>query len=548
MHSARQSQAQGVRDARSGDARRLHSPGRAVSAGLLYSMTAKRTLGHADSAATLIFGKVLAALADAATPIILVRLLPKEDVGVILALFVVYATVSLFFLIGLPNAVLYYLPSRSAGERRAIARLTTGALFGLGVLTGALLLLLPLLGQQFPALLRPFAAGGGAGVVTGGAGIGLFALLALLPLGDVPARLLPNLLVIEGRTRAAAWFGIGLSLARTLACVVPPLVGLGVVAIVASLAVTGLVSLAVVVAVLGVLYRDAPRQSSPVSLAEILRFGLPLGLTDLVSGLNGSVDRYLVMFAFTPRDFAEYQAAAWQIPIVTAIAYTVGTACAPRFTEMFKSGRPEEAVELWRRATVKVSLVVVPVSLVFVIAAEETLQLLFTADYLRGATVFRYYGLITLGRVAAFGTLLLCAGRPRLILLSALGALVASVACGVPLLALFGFEGPAAGAFLAYVVTVAIYCRAIAAAAGLSWRRIFPLLQFSRVLAVSLAAGLPALVFKLKAGLPPLATIGGVAAITIGGFLALGTIAGVVHREDWRRIAHWSRLGFLRGG
>lgn len=503
-------------------------------------MTTRNTRSHADRAATLIFGKVLAALADAATPIILVRLLPKEDVGVISALLVVYGTVTLLFLVGLPDVILYYLPSRGAGERRAIARQTAGGLLGLGALTGALLFLLPLLGQHFPLLLRPFSGGRGAGV-------GSFAVLALLPLGDLPARMLPNLLVVEGRTRAAAWYGIGQSLARTLACVVPPLSGLGVGAIVTSLTVVGFLSLAALVVVLGLLYRGVPRQPSPVALGEILRFGLPLGLTDVVAGLNGSVDRYLVMFAFTPKDFAEYQAAAWQIPLLTTIAYTVGTACAPRFTEMFKAGRPQEAIDLWRRAAVKVSLVVIPVSLVFVIAAEETLQLLFTAAYLRGATVFRFYSLITLGRVAAFGILLLCAGRPRLILLSAVGALCASVVCGVPLLALFGFEGPAAGALLAFIVTVAIYCRAIAVAAGLSWRRIFPLAQLSRVLAPALVAGVPALLFKLKAGFPPLATLAGVAVITMGGFLLLGSFTGVIHRQDWRRIAHWSRLGFLRG-
>ena len=509
-------------------------------------MTAPNSQGHADRAATLIFGTVLAAIADAAIPIALVRLLPKEEVGVLAALLVVYATVSLGFLAGLPDVILYYLPTRSAGERRAIAGLTARTLFCFGAITGLVLILLPMLGQHFSFLLRPFSLGPSSGN-SGSSPVGYFAMLAFYPLGDLPARMLPNLLVLEGRTRAAAWISIGQSLTRTLACVVPPLAGLGIGAVVTSLSLTGFLSLAVVGIVLHRLYRKTPRRSSPVSLGELLRFGLPLNLTNLVSSLNGSVDRYLVMFAFTPRDFAEYQAAAWQIPFVTTIAYTVGTACAPRFTEMFKGGRPQEAVDLWRRGAVKVSLVVFPVALIAAITAEEILQLLFTSAYLRGATVFRLYSLITLGRVAAFGTLLVCAGRPRLILQSAVGTLVTSVVFSVPLLALLGFNGPAYGALLAFVVTVAIYCRAIATAAGLSWRRIFPLAQLSRVLAVVLLAGAPALAFKLLGNFPPLATVVGVGVITLSGFLLLGTLTGVVLREDWRRIASWTRLGFLRG-
>lgn len=510
-------------------------------------MTAPVPQGHADRAATLIFGTVLAAIADGITPIMLVRLLPKDEVGVLAALLVVYATVTLVFLAGLPDVILYYLPTRCAGERRAISGLTARALIGSGAITGAVLILLPVLGQLFPLLLRPFSPEPGAGVSSGASPLGYFAILALFPLGDLPARMLPNLFVLEGRTRAAAWFGIGQSLARTLACIAPPLVGSGIGTIVTALSLTGVLSLAFVGIVLRRLYRNAPRQRSPVPLGELLRFGLPLGLTNLVTSLNGSVDRYLVMFAFTPQDFAEYQAAAWQIPFVTAIAYTVGTACAPRFSEMFKAGRSQDAIDLWRRGIGKVSLVVFPVSLIFVVAAEEALQLLFTSAYLRGATVFRLYALITLGRVAAFGTVLVCAGRPQLILQCAIGALVASVVCSVPLLALLGFNGPAWGALLAFVATVAIYCRAIATASGLAWRRIFPLAQLSRVLVLALLAGVPALAFKLWGGFPPLVTIVGVALIILSGFSLLGTLTGVILREDWRRIASWSRLGFLRG-
>jgi len=509
-------------------------------------MTAPVPQGYADRAATLIFGTVLAAIADGITPIILVRLLPKEDVGVLAALLMVYATVTLVFLVGLPDVILYYLPTRSDGERRAIARLTARALFGLGAVTGAVLILLPVLGQHFPLLLRPFSLEQSAGGITRSSPVGYFAILALFPLGDLPARMLPNLFVLEGRARAAAWFGVGQSLARALACIVPSLFGLGIETIVTALSLIGLLSLALVGIVLHRLYGSAPRQRSPVPLGELLRFGLPLGVTNLVSGLNGSVDRFLVMFAFTPHVFAEYQAAAWQIPFVTVIAYTVGTACAPRFSEMFKTGRSQEAIDLWHRGIIKVSLVVFPVSLIFVIAAEETLQLLFTSDYLRGTTVFRLYALITLGRVAAFGTVLVCAGRPRLILQSAVGALIASVVFSVPLLALLGFNGPAYGTLLAFVATVAIYCHAIATASGLSWRRIFPLAQLSRVLVLALLAGVPALAFKLWGGFPPLVTIVGVAVLLLCGFFLLGTRTGVILREDWRRVASWARLGFLR--
>ena len=101
-------------------------------------------------------------------------------------------------------------------------------------------------------------------------------------------------------------------------------------------------------------------------MKTLLHFGLPLGLTDIVSMLNNQLDRYLIVFFFPAAAMAEYQAGAWQIPIITTIPYTVGAVYAPRFVELFRSERALEAIEIWRQSSLKTALLVVPATMVFV--------------------------------------------------------------------------------------------------------------------------------------------------------------------------------------
>ena len=262
-------------------------------------------------------------------------------------------------------------------------------------------------------------------------------------------------------------------------------------------------------------------------------------MTDIVSMLNGRIDGFLIMGAFTAAGFAEYHAAAWQIPLITSIAYIVGSVSARDLAQHFQRGQAEHAVQLWRTSIEKVSLVVTPLALVFIVAAEEVMELLFTADYLRGAQVFRIYACLTALRTAAFGSVIVAAGRPRLVLLAAAVALVSNVMLSVPALWLFGFEGPAIGTGLAFIPMVGVYCWCIARATGLRVSQIYPVIAHARVLLLGAVACLPALAFKIMADWSAAPSLLVQALLILSGFAALGTLTGQIGAQEWRFMLRW---------
>lgn len=478
-------------------------------------MTSEQQL--ARNAGTLAAGQVLAAIADSLLPIVLVRLIGKPEVGALTGVLLVYQTIAAILVTGFPATLTYHLAGRAPAERAAITRRIARLLAGVGAVAGVVML-----------------AGGLLAVAAGPSEWALLAWLAPLPIVDLPSRLLPNLLVAEGRAPFAAGLGIGKALGTAVAVVIPLSLGASLEVVVLTLVGIGLAYGAILPAAIAVIHRGVPRVGSPVGLRELLRFALPLGVTDVVTQLNARIDRWMVLLVFPAAVYAEYQAGAWQVPFVTIVPFAVASAYAPHYATLYKSGQAREAIALWRRTIVKVALIVVPCTAVFVVAAEDAAAVLFTDRYAGAAPVLRAYAVLTLGRVAAFGPMMVAAGRPGLLLRCALVALVSNTVLGAAMLALFGSVGPALGAALAFVPTAVAYCLGIARASRIPLREVFPLGDWLRIVGL---AGLAGAIAYLARPLFPAGAAGGLvaqAAITIGGFWLLAALTGDITRREWR--------------
>lgn len=501
--------------------------------------------GHerAQQSGVLIFGKLLSTLGEAVVPIIMIRLLSKAEVGVLSNALMLYATLALVLTSAFPSTLMYYLPARDAAERRALAVRMSYLMLGLGGILAVLMFGLGLVGLVFGgslgtdhaerSLLDPTA---------------LAYLLALspYPLGDLPARLLPNLLVIEGRARDAATIGVVKAVGSAVTTLVPIALGLPLHVVIGVTSLFGIAYGVLVPYYIRVLYRGVPHVPAPVSSREIIRFTMPLGITDVVGRLNSELDRYLIAGSFPVTRVAEYRAAAWQVPIIKEIPYTVGRVDTPYLTRLFEAGKAREAIQLWRASTEKVALIVAPLACVFIVAAEEVMVLLFTNEYAGAASVFRLYSLLMLGRACSFGNVLLAAGKPGYIFRAAILSFLSNVLLSVSALLALGFIGPAIGSVVAFVAMTFFYCWLIAKAANVRLSETFPLLAYGRIVFTAGVAAIPALLIKFNAGLAPGLSLLAMALTLVGTFAVLGTLTGQVQREDWQFLRRWLTGGFAR--
>lgn len=493
-------------------------------------------------ASILVFGRFMAMVAEAIMPFVIVRLLGKADFGAFTGLMLIYTTLSVVLTAGFPAAILFFLAGRDAEARFAISRRLFGAVMGLGVIIGVVLYVVGLVGNDVLDAFGQWVSDDPQGER---ADLSYLKYFVAFPVLDVLARVFPNFLIAENRASKAATFGVLRAIGMSAGMVIPAALGLGVPGIVGGLTLFSLIQGAWIGRVFMQQYRGVAHVPSEVSLGEMARFAYPLGLTDIINNLNAAIDRYAILLLMSAQLFAEYRAGAWQLPI-TAIAYSVGHVYMPRFVELIKAEQPMTVIDLWRESIHKVSLIIIPICMIFVVGAEEFIRVAFTDDYLGAAQVFRIYVIYTMGRVASFGVLILAAGRSPLLFKASSFALVSNLVLTIPLALWLGFIGPALGTLLAFIPMVAVYCYYIADALKVPFTHTFPVFIWLKVVLAASAAAIPAVLLKNADLLHPLVGLVAYAIIIIPMFTLIGRVTGLISSADLAFGLGWVRLKFLK--
>ncbi len=495
---------------------------------------------QARQATFLIIGQFLASLSEAVLPIVMVRFLSMTDVGILSAILLIYTLLAPVFATAFPHTIMYFLPTHTATERKGIAVRIALIMLVLGLVAGCIMFSLGMLALLIPTVVASVTDRivGGISAI-GPNGLKYLIVLALMPLGDFPVRMLPNLLVVEERARTAASVNVIKSLVALTCTLVPILLHCSLWVVVTSYSLAGLSSGLLLLYYLYRLYPKVQGEPMPckISVREIFNFAIPMGMNETVMLLYNRIDLFLIALAFPAFMVGQYRSGAWQVPFVTTVAYSVGAVYAPHLRRLFDAGKNLEAIEMWKASIKKVALITVPLGLICIVGAEEIMTLLFTSKYLPAANVFRLYCLLTVGRVAAFGPVLVTAGQPRLIFRVAIISFIANIVFSIPLMLTVGLTGPALGTVLAFIINVAAFCWCIAKATQLPTRAIFPLGNFLKTLGIGAVACVPAVILKFHASLGPGGMLAGIAVSILFMFSLLGTVLGYIQREDWNFLA-----------
>jgi putative peptidoglycan lipid II flippase len=492
----------------------------------------------ARQAGVLVLGTTLATLSSAIAPLLVVRLIGKADVGQLLSVTLVYETLAMLLSTGFPYTLLYQLSNRTLPERAALARRIAGIACRMGAFGAGLMVVVCLILRSGVVGFEPSP--------TFNAQLGMLLILGPSLIADLPFRLMPNLLVAEGRARRSAALQVVRTIALTLATLVPLALQASVeVVIVCYAVVRGSFGLWVLLELSG-LYRGVERVAVPLTDREFWRFAIPMGATEAIGLLNQQLDRWLVLLALPAARFAEYQVGAWQVPIIGTIAYSVGAAYTPKLVQHFQGKDPYGALAVWQKSIDKVSLIVLPVTMALVVGAEELVTLLFTKDYVEAAAVFRFYSVLTFLRVASYGNVIVAAGRPTFAVRAAGLGLFYNALLGIPLVLWLGFIGPAVAAACAFVLQVATYVFFIARAAEVPALKVFPLARYFRVLSLAAVGGVAGYAVKrVLAGHVLIAFLAEVLTV-LSVFVLLGLLTKTIARSDLAFARDWLKLKIVR--
>lgn len=470
----------------------------------------------------MVFSRAVTIATQMLSIMILTRVLSKENFGLLSFLLLGYSTVVTLAQLGLPESIFYFFERVPAAVRKSLALLTGKALLltGLGasVILVAMNFLAPVWGFEVNGLFFPFI------------------LMAFL---DLPTYVLPNLLLAIDRAKDSAWFNVIVGLLQFTATVVPAILGQPISVIVAALVGYSVLRFALS-AFLFLRHFRGPIEPLPKGLLrEQFRYSIPLGISQILWGLNRQIDKYVVAAFLPVAVYSEYVVGSWEIPLLPAIAYSVASVMMPQMVSYHLKGQKAELLRLWNKSIEKVSIIVLPLVMLFIVAAEELIAVFFSENYLAAAAPFRIYTIIIFQRVAAYSSMLKAIGETKVISYSAFYLLVINFALSIPLVLWLGMAGPPLAALIANLFSWAYSLAKIKSALSVAAMQVFPFKFYGKTFGAALLAALPVLWLKSQLHLGgPLNLI----TMMVGYVLCYASFShllGVLKKEDW--------FYFLRG-
>lgn len=495
-----------------------------------------------EKTGVVVFARILNTIIDLALVVAVVHILDKTAFAVIGYLLMVHEIARNLATIGFPESIFYYFERITQSARKAFAIQTIAILSMLAVVAGALMV-----GLSFwlPDLLKGWQPQTIQTLQQ------LLPLMALVTVLEVPTWPTTNILLASDKQRQASWYEMSTSLLSFVAVVGPLAIGYSLMAVVYGLIVYAIVRfIGSAVWLHNVLPKRVETQSK-ISIKEQFRFSIPLGAASLVGRINRYVDKFIVSILLAASAFAEYTIAAQEIPIIKVIPIAVGSVLISRYVKLQLDEEKEKLLALWYKGIEKVSLLVIPLTILCIISASDLITLLAgskNTSYANAVIPFQIYNLIMLIRVTNYGSILQAFDDTKGVMVLSINLVVANIILTIPFTIYFGIVGAALGTLIANVYNWIIYLRRIGRHMEISPVRVLPFKFYFRVLATALLAAVPVWMSHRYLLSNQTAAVGLIYNIFL--FLPLfgllGSLFNIITPKDWRDLKQWLSLKFLR--
>lgn len=129
------------------------------------------------------------------------------------------------------------------------------------------------------------------------------------------------------------------------------------------------------------------RSFDPQFFREHLFYALPFGLAGLIWTLQTDIHNYFVGYRFSEAEYAIYAYGCFQLPLIGILYESTTAVLIPRMSELQSRGEVREMILLTSRAMDKLALFYFPLYIFLMITAQVFIVTLFTRDYLASVPI-----------------------------------------------------------------------------------------------------------------------------------------------------------------
>jgi O-antigen/teichoic acid export membrane protein len=321
----------------------------------------------------LMMARTLAFAFSFALPLLLVRRLSQEDLGLYRQVFLIVASAISVLPLGFHMSAFYFLPREHGGRRGQVA-LNITLFFALVAALAALALYLR------PELLDA--------VFHSAKLVQLAPLISLVLFLWVATSHLEYLALANEEVRMATGLIVALQLTRALLMLSAALAFGTVEALLWAALAQGVLQAMALGVYLQVRFRAFASGFEFALLRRQLSYAVPLGLAGLLYSMQLDVHNYFVSHSFGVAAFAVYSTGCFDLPLIHILSDSIGAVMIPRVNLLQKENEPREIVVLTARMMRKLALVYFALYAFLLVVAREFILVLFTQRYIASLPIF----------------------------------------------------------------------------------------------------------------------------------------------------------------
>lgn len=403
--------------------------------------------------------------------IVAARWLSKHDYATIRQTFLAYEFAAPLLMLGLPNALYYFLPREKEIKRGVILDNMTllvamGLVFSLFIALGGHQLLAmrfdnPDLRQTLSWLI-PYP-------------------LIIMPIAGFAA-----VMVSADRTKTLAIYNVLSSLVLAVVSITTVVTTQSYEAPILARILVPSLFLPVALILMLKAIPGPLRFPNWASMREMLVYSVPLGLASMLGSITLQLHAVIVAALCTPEDFAVYINGAIEIPLISIVTGSITTVVFAEMAELCSRGDKAGALKLFHTASIKSACILFPTMCFLLATADQFIVLLFSEKYTASVTPFVIYLFMLPARIVVYGSALMALGMTKVILFRSIFDLVINCILCFFLVKLIGFIGASIGTILTiYLWTIPFNLHKIRHGFGIRLKNVLPFFDLYKMLSIS---------------------------------------------------------------
>ncbi|MEK7834123.1 MAG: oligosaccharide flippase family protein, partial [Acidobacteriota bacterium] len=326
----------------------------------------------AGQAVWMAVAKGIALVLALALPLILVRRLDPEQLGLYRQAFQILTT-GLSLLCLQVSASAYYFTPREPERKSQVALNVLVFYVGVGAIVA-------LLFASFPRWVTP--------VLNGDSLVPIVPLLGGTLLLWLVGMNLESVIIANGDIRWSSVMTVLMQLLKTSLLIVAGIIGGTVHAMMFAGVIIGIIHCSVCLVYLrrrfGNFWRGFDWQLFKAQLAS----ALPFGVGGIVYIIQFDLHNYYVTSHFTPAEFAVYSIGCFQLPLLQVLIDAVETILLPEIARLEKDGAYNRIFQVWTNSMRMLAFVFFPICAMLFVLRREFILTLFTATYASATSIF----------------------------------------------------------------------------------------------------------------------------------------------------------------